>query len=450
MCVTRTAAFAVMVAVAALTGLGSATPARPLNTICNNTVAFLIGGQDDKVVDGSNNTVIGNPLNVVEELEADPVDLSANGVWTDGVNLTGPRTGMASASIQLLDDEAFIFVAGGRSSRFNQSEEEAEKVSRSVLEYVYGQQRWANLPQMPSGRVDAGMAAVVLGSDYRVFVVGGKDPQNPEANVTTLVFSVGSRSWSQVDRLNVPRSGLAVASVREVEDTDTWAIYAAGGWDYAGDPSDAVERYDVNKNEWKHVAVLSMSRAYLGLVAVDVGNVSWYLYAMGGTADGKTPMGIVEKYPLSNPADGWTETKDMGTPAWGFAAVPMEDDQGAWVVRVIGGANADGKLSATTQLFEPDTDTWKASQPFPTPRNHLVAATVCTSALTNTSDPVVNPSDTEEIDDLEIILGACGGVVLLILVVGTVKLMQAGEKKPRMTSSSYHTFAGDGGTNTDI
>jgi hypothetical protein len=198
------------------------------------------------------------------------------------------------------------------------------------------------------------------------------------------------------------------------------------------------------------------------------------LFAFGGTADGKIAFKYTERYPINDPENGWTEQPDMPEALWGFATVPMETLAGISAVRLIGGQLTTTTLASATQVFKPEVTTgvWSSAEKIPSPRVHIGGATVCTTAKANeTSPPTRAPSPSsaptpssapspptsaqtgeQELDDedLEIILGVVGGCVLLILVIGTAKLMKAGKKTGPYRDVQYQTFPAAAGTNTDV
>jgi hypothetical protein len=119
---------------------------------------------------------------------------------------------MAVASVQMRDDEAYVFVTGGRASDLGDDED--DDTPRSILEYVVSQRRWAEGPQMPGARVGAAAAAVVVGDEFFIYVVGGSDPTRTEncteGSLATLVYNVNKKTWASADALPTYRSGLCV------------------------------------------------------------------------------------------------------------------------------------------------------------------------------------------------------------------------------------------------
>ena len=77
---------------------------------------------------------------------------------------------MALASIQLANDEAYVFAAGG-------SGPVGDNASFTAFtQYSVARNEWSVFPSLPNGRINAAAAAVSIDDDFYVFVIGGADP----------------------------------------------------------------------------------------------------------------------------------------------------------------------------------------------------------------------------------------------------------------------------------
>src|SRR5207249_2699318 len=129
--------------------------------------------------------------------------------------------------------------------------------------------------------------AAALGSDGRIYAIGGLDGGNNVVN-TVEAYTPGATSWSPVASMPTPRVSLAAAALGDGR------IYAIGGENNAV-AFDAVEGYSPSSSSWSKADPLPTPRSGLAAVTGIDGNI----YAIGGF-DGSRSSHAVEV--LSIPA----------------------------------------------------------------------------------------------------------------------------------------------------
>ncbi|MGI5129067.1 DUF1668 domain-containing protein [Pseudonocardia sp. CA-107938] len=168
---------------------------------------------------------------------------------------------------------------------------------QNVKVYALQSQNWTELPPMPGPRVAGG--AVTIGN--RIVLVGGQ--ANNQLVTTTDVFD--GKVWKQGAPMPTPREHLAVV-------TDGRYLYAIGGRAMSSDKnSDAVERYDPERNVWDKLAALPTPRG--GSSAVFVDN---RIVVAGGEAPATT-IDRVDQYDVAT--NTWSPLPAMRTPRHGLA-----------------------------------------------------------------------------------------------------------------------------------
>lgn len=114
-------------------------------------------------------------------------------------------------------------------------------------------------------------------------------------------------------------------------------------------------------------------------------------------------------------------------------------------------AVANPQLATETLIYTPrGGGTWTKGEEIPEPREFLSAASVCNNRRTNETAPIGGGGNDDADEELEIILGSVGGFVLLILIFGTIKIINAGKTPPRHRGVQYQTFPNAAGSTTDV
>lgn len=126
----------------------------------------------------------------------------------------------------------------------------------------------------------------------------------------------------------------------------------------------SVEAYDAKANAWTDGANGKVGRYAHTVAQSSNGDV----YVIGGTSNGKTPIGTVEIY--SEAQDSWTSAPDLPTPRLGLAAATAKDGR----IFAIGGG-VPGAASNVVEVYTPGTKTWAAGPSMPTARLSLQAVT---------------------------------------------------------------------------
>lgn len=131
--------------------------------------------------------------------------------------------------------------------------------------------------------------------------------------------------------------------------------------------STSMETYDRAANVWTTGPSAGVKRYGHATATDGDGNV----YVLGGTSDGKAPLGSVEMY--SPKTNAWTPIADLPTPRLGLGAAVGNDKK----LYAIGGRGPDGLPSSLVEVYAPDSKTWSKAAAMPTPRfSHAVVKTV--------------------------------------------------------------------------
>ncbi len=151
-------------------------------------------------------------------------------------------------------------------------------------------------------------------------------------------------------------------------------IYVVGGFNEPGlgnltrlAVSDALEEYDPVANRWATRAPLPKGLHHAA--AATVGN---RLYVVGGFTASLFSIWqpIASVYVYQPETDTWVARAPMPTPRGALAVAEYEGKLFA-----IGGYDGGGN-SAAVEVYDPGSNSWSARRALPTPRDHLAAATV--------------------------------------------------------------------------
>jgi hypothetical protein len=147
---------------------------------------------------------------------------------------------------------------------------------------------------------------------------------------------------------------------------DDGTVLAAGGG-VGAIALGAAEVFDPEAQEWRQVAPLSEARRGHQAVVLDDGRV----LAAGGLANG-IPLASAEIYDPA--ADAWSPVAPMSVPRLGHSLTLLADGRvmaaggSALESDEVAGGGQTIRTVATTEIFDPATDTWSAAAGMATPR----------------------------------------------------------------------------------
>ncbi len=249
--------------------------------------------------------------------------------WTLRASLRTARGGLASASTGGL-----IYAIGGFTSGFGE-------ILKSVEVHDPKTSLRTTVADMRIPRGNPGAASL----DGLVYALGGFHTPGSGTD-RAEVFDPKANSWTEIERLPTKLTGLGAVGF------DGRIFTAGGGAKGDGPPRtiDSVHIFDPRTNTWtSDAAPMPTARELLKMTELD-----GLLYAIGGVADG-TFLKTVERF---NPAaNAWDTVAPMGT-ARGNPGVTTT----AGRIFVVGGAGGTPAASVglpSTEMFDPQTDTWQ-------------------------------------------------------------------------------------------
>ncbi len=310
--------------------------------------------------------------------------------WRDVAPIPTPRDHLGAVA-----DDAYVYAVGGRALS-------ADKNTGALERYDPATDTWKKLPDMPTARGGLGVAL----AGRRIVAIGGESVTGVYDTVEAFDLDVGT--WATLPPVGWARHGLvavgvgssiyalggaveathaqstAVAEVldlaapapsgsdwRRVKDAPTarQQLAAAPGagtlWLFGGltdsGATAKVEGYDPAIDTWKAGPDLPLALHHQMAVSYHE-----ELVVLGGwTPVGSNLTGGISDRVFALRDGAWVELPRLNRPRAGGAAAVV----GNWIV-VMGG-QADGKLIATTEVF--DGSYWRDVAAIPTPRDHLAA-----------------------------------------------------------------------------
>jgi N-acetylneuraminic acid mutarotase len=211
---------------------------------------------------------------------------------------------------------------------------------------------WTAMAPMPTARQEVAVAAL----DGRVYVIGGFGPR-AEAMATVEAYDPATNRWEARAPLPAPLHHAAAAVV-------AGRLLVIGG--YTGGrlrwtASDAVYRYEPDRNAWAAQAPMPTARG--GLAVAVLGH---RVHAVGGSSDRLRP-----DHEVYDPAaDRWTTLSPLRTLRDHLTAVAFRGR--LWALG--GRTSFAGTQYATVEIYDPATDYWFTGPPLPTARGGLAAA----------------------------------------------------------------------------
>jgi len=211
---------------------------------------------------------------------------------------------------------------------------------------------WETSPPLPAPGSEFASAVI----DRTIFVAGGFD-------VESRLFAFDSEAlvWRKGADLPEPRHHAGLTAL-------DGHVYLAGGHDHGSEAVDTFWRYDPGQDAWEDLPPLPQGpRGALGLAALD-GKV----YAVGGSS-----------WDLSGPATADCACFDPATMEW-TALEPMLTARehlsvgaAGGLLVAIGGRNGGDvapEMAGATEVFDPETASWRTGAPLPVPRSGMGVA----------------------------------------------------------------------------
>jgi len=293
---------------------------------------YVVGGIDDEY----------RTVDTVERF--DPL----TGVWEVLPPMGTPRAGAAAAAVA-----GRLYVLGG---------EVAGRALHDAQRFDPWMGVWESLPDMQSGRIRA--AAVVLGGC--LYLLGGLDGSKPLRS--TEQYDPQGRIWQGLPPMQRPRYACA-ASVQDGR------ICAFGGELTDAGMLASMEIFDPQASEWELMPAVRAPCCGAAMVVADGA-----AFTLGGLSLSGQALPLVERLPLHSFFDRtstmmseelpvWTQKTPMHIPRHLASSAPF----GGGIV-VVGGKGSTFDATKDVELYIPETGTWTALPPLPSPRLRAAVA----------------------------------------------------------------------------
>ncbi|XP_066598565.1 kelch-like ECH-associated protein 1B [Prorops nasuta] len=164
-------------------------------------------------------------------------------------------------------------------------------------------------------------------------------------------YNVDDKTWTQHNKLSVPRSGLGGAFLKGM-------FYIVGGRNNCPGSrydSDWVDRYNPITDQWRACSPMSVPRHRVGVAVMD-----GLLYAVGGSA-GAEYHNSVECYDPDQ--DIWTNVKSMHVKRLGVGVAVVNR-----LLYAIGGFDGENRLNSV-ECYHPENDEWTMVSPMKSSRS---------------------------------------------------------------------------------
>ena len=224
------------------------------------------------------------------------------------------------------------------------------------LKPIYGAGTWS--PAAPLSQARWASASVVL-RDGRVLVVGGATANSSNNAVTTAtIFDPATGFWTSATGMLQPRAYAAAVLLSD------GSVLVAGGSRY-GQPLDTAERYFPGTDTWVAAGRLNLPRTQATLTLLRDGRV----LAAGGGIEGTPGWNSTASAEVFDPKrSSWTLTAPMSAARARQTATLLADGE----VLVVGGATTfhgeTGSVSATADIYNAATGTWRSAGQMSKPR----------------------------------------------------------------------------------
>ena len=224
--------------------------------------------------------------------------------------------------------------------------------------------KWTHMSNIPSNRIFTDIIAL---EDGRVIVVGGLDlgamssPRGviePEALVES--YNVATDEWQTLGPMVEAAVEHSLLSLKDGR------VMAMGGVsDFEAQIETArVEIFDPVTSSWTLTGDLNTPRAFVNAIALTDGRV----LATGGLGTHIQTFGDSPTSETYDPATGeWTATGPMSVQRFGHTLTLLPDGR----VLAVGGEEqvGDYMLYSSTEVFDPETNTWSAGPELSQPRS---------------------------------------------------------------------------------
>jgi N-acetylneuraminic acid mutarotase len=206
-------------------------------------------------------------------------------------------------------------------------------------------------------------------ADEKIYAIGGYATQGGYLfSNKTQMYDPKTNVWTTLAPMPTPRVDFAIAVVQDKIYVigGTSSSHAIPGPNFTSYHMDGVtgttEVYDPQTNTWTTKAAMPTPRNYLQANVVDN-----KIYLIGGQHQQKLEYpptehssNLTEVY---DPAtDTWTTVTPIPTTVWGYASAVLADK-----IYIISGWSTQDPLTSQVQIFDPETDTWSTGLPIPTP-----------------------------------------------------------------------------------
>jgi hypothetical protein len=255
--------------------------------------------------------------------------------WTTVAPMNQARYGFGA----VLGPDGKLYAIGGPYDFPTSSQPKgADGDSRTVEFYDFGTGRW-DLYTVPWLRKSRYEARAFVGSDKRIYAVGGFDYSVPEQSASMEVWTPGTDQWGIVNfDMNVGRSSFAVTLGADGR------AFVLGGTAANDNRTTAVESFLPVDHGWTTVPPLSGERNWLAAATDGQGRI----WSLGGNGASGVSWDVVEVYTPSTKK--WTPGTPMPTPRFAHAAVTGADGR----IYVIGGnAGGDPQQVGTLEILTP-------------------------------------------------------------------------------------------------
>ena len=226
---------------------------------------------------------------------------------------------------------------------------------------------WTRLADIPT---DRGSPDMLVLNDGRVLLVGGSEIGSSPSDCCDLLdlveaYDPSTDTWQTLEPMNQPAIGRSLILL------DGGRVLAAGG--FINEPgielwwSSGLETYDPDTNKWTPTADMNIERILPQIVSLQNGRV----LATGPVASEASPVDDDSDAEIYDPVtDEWTVTGAMSVRQSGYTLTLLPDGR----VLAAGGVNATGDGDyvplSSTEIFDPETNTWSPGPELSQPRSN--------------------------------------------------------------------------------
>ena len=218
---------------------------------------------------------------------------------------------------------------------------------------------WLRLSNIPSNRL---FPDIVTLNDGRILTVGGVDGNTMDADSLDVVqaYDPVKGEWQDLEPMNEAAVEQAVVSLADGR------VLAAGGSGtiILRQETARAEIFDPVTNSWTLTGEMNVSRVSPRAIALTDGRI----LVTGGLDQYGMTFGDSPDSETYDPDTGeWTLAGSMSVPRMSHTLTLLPDDR----VLAVGGENPQGSeyiLYSTTEIFDPETDTWSPGPELSQPR----------------------------------------------------------------------------------